>query len=191
MEKDINAKKVIISLIAFIMFWAIITNAWGYSDFIFKNDMHNAGSYIYGYVIRILWVIPAMILIVKYSAKLRFDKAELFSCPKISKELIIVLVLSMSYVLISMFVVHRGFHFNNKALLWLVVKYLEVGFVEEIVFRGWGYNALLKYTSHIKAASITTVLFVILHWPAYFIKFYRFGIFDLAGIIGQTFCEGQ
>lgn len=54
------------------------------------------------------------------------------------------------------------------------------------MFRGWGYNALLKYSSHIKAASITTALFVILHWPAYFIKFYRFGIFDFAGIIGQS-----
>ncbi len=145
------------------------------------------GSYIYGYVSRILWVIPAIILIVKYSVKLSFDKTELFSCPKFVKELMIVLVLSVSYVLISMLVVHKGFHFNNGDLLWLVViRYLEVGFVEETVFRGWGYNALAKHTSHIKAASIMTALFVILHWPAYFIKFYRFGIFDFAGMIGQS-----
>lgn len=69
MKKDINSKKIIISLIIFIMYWTIITDAWGYSDFIFKNNAYNVGKYVYGYVSRILWVMPAIFLIVKYSEK--------------------------------------------------------------------------------------------------------------------------
>lgn len=187
MKKDINSKKIIISLIIFIMYWTIITDAWGYSDFIFKNNAYNVGKYVYGYVSRILWVMPAIFLIVKYSENLCFDKAKLFSYPKFDKSFITILILSMGYVLVSMFFVHKGFFFDDNDILGLVIiKYLIVGFVEEIVFRGWGYNALVKNTTHIKAAAITTVLFMILHWPAYFIKLFRFGTFDFAAIIGQS-----
>lgn len=138
-------RKLFFSLILFIVFWTIITDAWGYSDFIFNNSTNNIGVYIYGYVCRILWVIPAIILI------------------------------------------HKGFFFNDSEILGLVIiKFMLVAFVEEMVFRGWGYNALVKNTTHIKATFITTILFVILHWPAYFIKLFRFGFFDFAGIIGQS-----
>ena len=169
------------------MYWAIITDAWGYSDFIFKNNAYNIGKYIYGYVTRILWVIPAILLIVKHGENLSIDRIKLFSSPKINKSLISVLVLSIGYVFVSMILVHKGFFLNRNDILFLVIiKFLVVGFVEETVFRGWGYNALIQKMSHIKATSITTALFVILHWPAYFIKFARLGTFDFAGMIGQS-----
>ncbi len=60
MEREISSKKIVFSLILFIVFWTIITDAWGYSDFIFKNSTNNIGVYIYGYVSRMLWVIPAV-----------------------------------------------------------------------------------------------------------------------------------
>lgn len=61
-----------------------------------------------------------------------------------------------------------------------------MGFVEETVFRGWGYNSLIPVVSYKKAAVLSTVFFILLHWSAYFIKLYRFGVFDFAGIIGQS-----
>ena len=187
MERDIGSKKIVFSLVLFIMFWTIITDAWGYSDFIFNKGINNIGVYIYGYVSRILWVIPAIFLIVKYSYNLSIDKTRLLSYPKFDKTLVAVLMLSMCYVIVSMFLIHKGFFFNDSEILGLVIiKFVLVGFVEEMVFRGWGYNALVKNTTHIKATFITTILFVILHWPAYFIKLFRFGFFDFAGIIGQS-----
>ena len=187
MERDISSKKIVFSLILFIVFWTIITDAWGYSDFIFKNSTNNIGVYIYGYVSRILWVIPAIFLIVKYRGNLSIDKTKLLSYPRFDKTLVTVLMSSMCYVIVSMFLVHKGFFFNDSEILGLVIiKFMLVGFVEEMVFRGWGYNALVKNTTHIKATLITTILFIILHWPAYFIKLFRFGFFDFAGIIGQS-----
>lgn len=49
-DKKLNAKKIILTLISFIVFWAMITDAWGYSNFIFNN---NIGTYIYGYISRL------------------------------------------------------------------------------------------------------------------------------------------
>ena len=82
---------------------------------------------------------------------------------------------------------HKGFWFNSQVNPLLeVVKFATVGFVEETVFRGWGYNALARILSDRKAVIISTILFVLLHWPAYFVKLYRFGTFDFAAMLSQS-----
>ncbi len=184
MSKALNAKKIILTLIGFIVFWAIITDTWGYSNLIF-ND--NIGSYIYGYISRFIWMLPAIILIIIYNNKLNFKKSELFSRPIFNKSLILTIIISLVYIITMMIITHKGFWFNSEIILWLVViKYIIVGFVEEVVFRGWGYNSLSNIISHKKAMIITTILFILLHIPAYFIKLLRFGTFDFIGMIGQT-----
>ncbi len=185
MKKELSIKKIILTLIAFITLWAIITNAWGYSDYIFKDN--NTGTYIYGYISRVIWVLPAIFLIINYSDKLKYNKKQLFSWPKFNKSLNLVLLISLTYVMIGMLLNHKGFWFNSEVILSLVfIKYMIVGIVEEVVFRGWGYNSLANIVSHKKATIITTILFILLHWAAYLIKFLRLGTFDLTGIITQS-----
>ena len=187
MKKELDLKKIILTLIGFIVLWAIVSNAWGYSDYLLKNDTYNIGMYVYGYISRFIWVIPAILLIIKYSNNLYFKAKELFAPPKFNKTLLLVIAISLIYIAISMLIIHNGFHFNSNVNLGLVLlKYIIVGFVEETVFRGWGYNSLAKILSHRKATIITTIFFIILHWPSYFIKMFRFGVFDFAGIIVQS-----
>lgn len=183
MEKELDLKKIVLTFIGFIVFWAIITDAWGYSNYFFYN---NIGTYIYGYISRFIWVIPAILLIFKYNNNLKYDKKELFSRPKFNKSLIFVITISLIYIAIGMLINHKGLWFNSKIVLSLtIIKYAIVGFVEEIVFRGWGYNSLTNILSYKKATVITTILFILIHIPSYFIKFFRFGAFDFIGMIGQ------
>ena len=143
MKKELNSKYIVLTLIGFIILWSIITNAWGYSDYIFENDYSTIGLYIYGYISRLIWVLPAIFLIIRYNNKLKFKKKELFSRPIFNKPLIITITISLVYIVIMMIINHKGFWFNSEIIVWLVViKYVIVGFVEEIVFRGWGYNSL-------------------------------------------------
>ena len=187
MKKQLNCKNIIFTLLGFVIFWAVVTDAWGYSDWIFRDDLHNIGTYIYGYFSRCIWVIPAILLIIKYNDQLKFKKGKLYKHLKFNKSLMIVVAISLVYAVVLMLIEHNGFWFNSNTFLGLViVKYTVVGFVEETVFRGWGYNSLGKIVSHKKAALISTVFFVLLHWPAYFIKLYRFGSFDFIGLIGQS-----
>lgn len=187
MEKELDQKRIIITLISFIIFWSIITDAWGYSDFIFENASYDTGKYVYGYISRFVWVTPAVLLIRKYNNQLKINKKELFSLPKGNRSLLLVVTISIIYTMIGMLINHKGFWFNSELNLWLVcIKYMIVGFVEETAFRGWGYNSLANMMSHRKATIITTILFMILHYPAYLIKFLRFGVFDLTGIITQS-----
>ena len=187
MKKELNYKYIVLTLVGFIILWSIITNAWGYSDYIFKNDFSGIGSYFYGYISRFIWVLPAILLIIRHSNELKIKKNELFSQPKFNKSLISAIIISSAYVVIMMLLNHKGLWFNNEIILWLtVIQYISVGFVEEVVFRGWGYNSLSNIMSHKKATLITTLLFILLHYPSYFIKLLRFGTFDFMGIIGQS-----
>lgn len=79
MKKEINSKFIVLTLIGFIILWSIITNAWAYSDYIFLNELSNISSYLYGYISRFIWVIPAIFLIIRYSNNLKFNKNSLFS----------------------------------------------------------------------------------------------------------------
>ncbi len=49
MKKEIAPWSVVISLLAFILFWTVVTDAWGYSSYLFPSDN---GTYFYGYVSR-------------------------------------------------------------------------------------------------------------------------------------------
>lgn len=187
MKKELNSKCIVLTLVGFIILWSIITNAWGYSDYIFKNNFSGIGSYLYGYVSRFIWVLPAILLIIRYSNELKIKENELFSRPKFNKSLILTVTISAVYIVIMMLLNHKGFWFNREIILWLtVIQYISVGFVEEVVFRGWGYNSLSNIMPHKKATIITTILFIIVHYPSYFIKLLRFGTFDFVGIIGQS-----
>lgn len=183
-NKELNTKKIILTLIGFIVFWTIITDAWGYSNYFFNN---NIGTYIYGYLCRVIWVIPAMFLIIRYNNKLKFKKNELFSRLVFNKSMVLTLTITLFFIVAMMIISHRGFWFNSEVIFPLtVIRYIIGGFVEEIVFRGWGYNSLSNVMSHKKAVIISTFFFIILHFPAYFVKLFRFGTFDYMGIIGQS-----
>ncbi len=185
MKKEITPRGVVISLLGFILLWTVMTDAWGYSSYLFPSDN---GTFFYGYISRFVWVLPAIFLIVTKDKCLMLHRKELFSRPRFNRQFVFVLSAVLLYCLISMLVVHKGLWINREVPFGLtVIKYFVVGCVEEIVFRGWGYNALAKTMPNRTAVAISTLLFVLLHWPAFFIKLFRFGTFDCAGLLVQSF----
>ena len=70
-----------------IIFWTIVTDAWGYSGYIFRNDSYSLGTYIYACFSRCIWVIPAILLIIRHSDKLEIHKHELYQPPRFDNAL--------------------------------------------------------------------------------------------------------
>lgn len=185
MKRGITLLDVVISLLGFILLWTVVTDAWGYSSCLFLSDN---GSYFYGYISRLVWVLPAIFLIITKDDCLMLHRKELLSRPRINRQFMVVFLAILLYCFISMLAVHKGLWINRTIPFWLVVmKYFLVGCVEETVFRGWGYNALAKVMTNRKAVAISALLFMLLHWPAYFIRLFRFGTFDCAGLLMQSF----
>lgn len=184
MKREITPHGVVISLLGFILLWTVVTDAWGYSAYLFLSDN---GTYFYGYISRFVWVLPAIFLIITKNECLMLHRKELFSRPRLDRPFVVVLSAILLYCLISMLTAHNGPWINREVPFWLtIMRYFVVGCVEETVFRGWGYNALAKVLSNGKAVAISTLLFVLLHWPAYFIELLRFGTFDYTMYLMQS-----
>lgn len=185
MKREITPQGVIVSLLGFIFLWTAVTDAWGYSSYLFPSDN---GSYFYGYISRLVWVLPAIFLIITKDDCLMLHRKELFSRPRLNFQFMVVFLAILLYCFISMLAVHKGLWMNWAIPVCLVVtKYFFVGYVEETVFRGWGYNALARVMTNRKAVAISALLFMLFHWPAYFIKLFRFGMFDCVGLLIQSF----
>ena len=181
MKKHPDVKGILMSLAGFVLLWAVVTNAWGYSAFL------PVGSYTYAFISRVIWAAPAVWLIFRYTDYLTFSRRMLFSRPAGNRTVAVTLAASLVVALFSMFLSHGGFWLNPAVSIPTeILKLIMVGLVEETVFRGWGYNALAAVTSDRKAVLYSTVFFVLLHWPAYFIRLFRFGTMDAPALLGQS-----
>ena len=193
-KKQPSVRFILLTLAGSVLFWAILSDAWGYSALL---PIRN-GTYLYGYVSRIVWVIPAVCLIVRFRNALPFGGKELLSPPVLNRSFLIVLAASALIAVGGMLIRHGGFRLNPDIdPLPECIKLIIVGIVEETVFRVWGYNALTKRTTDRNALILSTLFFILVHWPSYFIKLYRFGTFDpvdfltqslTAAIWGAVFC---
>lgn len=136
MKKQLSVRTILLSLLGLILLWAVLTDAWGYSALFLPFD---SGSYLYAYLSRLVWAVPAMALIIRYSASLKISKGELFSRPRFDRSLIIVLFLSAAYVAMAMLLVHRGCWFNrevNPLLEEVLPKVVRRGFIKADEGRG-------------------------------------------------------
>lgn len=176
----------ICSMIGFVVLWAIVTDAWNYSVILFPAHMLNVCKYLYGYFSRIIWMLPAFILIYRFDKNLFWSRKQLFSKPKAEPVFIVFMVATTIYSLTMMAINYNSWHVTRESLLLLTFKLLIVGIGEEIVFRGWGYNLLKKVHSDIISLILSTSAFVVLHWPAYFIKLYLQGQFNWSGFVLQS-----
>lgn len=176
----------IFSLLGSIVLWAVLTDAWGHSARIFPEQLGKTGRYQYGYLSRILWMSPALLLIFRYDECLFWNRKRLFSRPRAEPVFVIFLALTTVYALAAMAVKYRSWHITDEDLPLLTVKLLIVAIGEEIVFRGWGYGLLKKVHSDAAALLLSASLFMGLHWPAYFVKLYLYGWFDWPGFVSQS-----
>ena len=176
----------LLSMVGFIVLWAIVTDAWNYSACLFPADRYRFGKYLYAYFSRILWMLPACLLTYRFDRSLTWGRKQLFSMPKAEPVFLAFLALTTAYALAAMAVNYGSWHMTREPLLLLTIKLLLVGIGEEAVFRGWGYNLLRKVRSDKAALISSAFLFAALHWPAYFIKLLLYGQFDWMGILTQS-----
>ena len=161
-KKSLSFHAILLSLFGFVLLWAAVSDAWGYSSHLPLRH----GQYLYAYLSRLIWVAPAVWLIVRNGAHLRFPKETLFSRPARDTFFILVLAASLLLPLGEMLVVHGGLWLGPSVVPPLeILKFVMVGFVEETVFRGWGYNALSAVATDRKATLYSTVFFVPLGSP--------------------------
>lgn len=184
--QKLSLRKVIISLLMFILLWTVVTNAWNYTELLFGAQRGSLVNYIYDFISRFVWAVPAIILLKLYAKNIPTTWKQLFTNKLHMKSFIVAVTIILIYTVAAMFVNHGGFWVNPTFSFFKhFPTFVMVAFVEELVYRGWGLNALSAFVSERKANIISTIFFVLLHLPAYFIKFYLTGTFLIAAVAAQ------
>ncbi len=186
MIKELTLSKVIISLIFTILLWTAVTNAWGYTGLLFNAESGSLTNRVYDFCSRFIWALPAIALLKRYKSDVPVTLTALFKNKPNAKVLIITVAFMVLYNVGAMFVNHGGLWINpGFDLASLFITFSMVAFAEELVYRGWGLNALSAFMSGRKANIIASAFFVLLHLPAYIIKFFLAGTFPLASVAAQ------
>ena len=169
------------------LLWAVLTNAWGYSGLLFQSLPAGWDGYLYGDLSRLVWAAPFLVLCLRNPGPLQVKGTELFRWRLHPRSFFPVMAALTLYSLAGMYANHGGFWLNPKLLLAQELpKFLIVGFAEELVYRGWGMNALAPKVGARRANVLAALYFVALHIPSYFIHWYLDGTFALAAMLTQA-----
>lgn len=99
----------------------------------------------------------------------------------------IVLAAGTLCVFARMYLDHGGVWINpDLRISQMLLRYIVVGFAEEMVYRGWGINAFGVHMNPQKANVIASLYFAALHVPAYLIQWHQNGAFDLSAMLFQV-----
>lgn len=129
---------------------------------------------------------PFLMLIVRDKYKGIILPKELFGLHCNWKSFWVVFILSTIYVFCRMFITYGSFWMNpNIIVLQVLFDFLIVGFVEELVYRGFGLNILSKFTGAKTATVVQSLFFAAVHIPAYFIHWYCDGTFRFTEMLMQ------
>lgn len=52
-------------LILSVLFWAVLSDTWGYSERFFSGLSKDWNPYLYAYISRLIWVLPFLLLVLK------------------------------------------------------------------------------------------------------------------------------
>lgn len=182
-----NKMFVYVFLIVSVLLWTAVSDAWGYSEHLPTSLPNNWNWYVYGYISRLVWAMPFAFLIARDKHKGVISPKEVFGFHFHWTSFLTVLALSTIYVLCGMLFIHGSLWINPDFIfLQELSRFLVVGFVEELVYRGFGLNMLSNFSSEKTANIVSSLFFAAVHIPAYFIHWYYDGMFLLTEMITQV-----
>ncbi len=181
-----NKRSVYAFLTLSVLFWAVLCDAWGYSKHLPISLPNDWNWYVYGVISRMIWVMPFILLVVRGKYQGLVLPKELFGFHFHWKSFLTVLALSTIYVLCAMLFTHGSLWRNPDFVLGQdLLRFSVVGFVEELVYRGFGLNMLSVSSSRRTAYVISSLFFAAVHIPAYFIRWFCGGPFLFTEMITQ------
>ncbi len=174
-------------LILSVLLWAALSDAWGYSERFLTGIPDAWRKYLYAYLSRLIWVLPFLLSVLTQNQEGTLPPKQLFGFHFHWQSFWLSLAVSTLYILCGMFLTHGGWWIHpTLPPAREMGKLLIVGFVEELVYRGFALNRLSAFMSGRRANLVSSVFFAALHVPAYFIHWYRGAPFSGAAMLTQV-----
>ena len=175
-----------LSFIVLAVCFAVFGTLWCVRELVLRDwllsNFGETGQELIGETLKvIIWTCPAIYLIARYKDAMLIGLREMFLTRVKWLRFLPVFAVFALYIIVGAYL-HNGeikIHPNFKPLS-LVGAVLFVGITEEVVFRGFLLNALLKKTNQWAAISVTALLFLVIHFP----------IWISTGVFAETILSG-
>lgn len=163
-QNSVSNKVIVIYLVIFYIWWTIEELAyWSYTSNTLAQVLLSSSVKL------LTWSIPAFILIKKYSHQLKIGYPQLFKNRFKPSPYLVGIFIMVTYLAIILYFENGCFKINpNFRASDFIDKFLVVGITEELVFRGWLLNALLKKMSTWLALIVNNLLFLCIHLPIWY-----------------------
>lgn len=183
-SKQLNFKNVMFSMAVIMLVWAVVWYPFYY--FIFPKDLSTTMSDLISISCQYLRLLPAVLFFIYYKDSIKTNLKEIFSLKFNYKWFFIVLLFCIAYpCAVSYFTNGKIYSNPPERVLYEVVLWLSLGLCQELVFRGWCYNAFKEVTSRRNAVIISSAFFSVSHWFAHFFMLFD-NKFNLANFISVT-----
>ncbi len=183
-SKKLNFKNVMFSMGIIMLAWAVFWYPFEY--FVFPENLSPQISCLLAISREYLRMLPAALFFIYYRNSMKTNLKEVISFKFNYKWLLIILLICVAYIsAYSYFTNGKIFSMIQKVGLYDVFFWFSLGLCQELVFRGWSFNAFKEVTSQRNAVILSSAFFSASHWFAHFFMIFN-GNFNLVSFTSVT-----
>lgn len=182
-SKKLSFKRVMLSMGIIMLIWGFW---YPFYYFVFPENLSQNLKNLISISREYIRMLPAICFLIYYKNSLKTNLKEMFSIKFNYKWFLISLSIILVYMCTSSYFINGKVYFSPQKMLFFdVINWLSLGLCQELVFRGWSFNAFKSVTSQKNAVILSSAFFSASHWFAHFFRFYS-GNFNLPEFIHVT-----
>ncbi len=135
------------------------------------------------YIKIVFWLLPAIVIHFRFSDNMFIKKEEMYLLRKNCWIFVPIMLLFTIYIFISEYLTNSKITISESFGINTVVEVLSIAIGEEMVFRGLFLNAILNDKKKYLAVFINSLMFLIIHFPAWIQGDIFISVFTSGGFI--------
>ena len=135
------------------------------------------------YIKIVFWLLPAIVIHFRFSDNMFIKKEEMYLLRKNCWIFVPIMLLFTIYIFISEYLTNGKITISESFGINTVVEVLSIAIGEEMVFRGLFLNAILNDKKKYLAVFINSLMFLIIHFPAWIQGDIFISVFTSGGFI--------
>ena len=135
------------------------------------------------YIKLVFWLLPAIVIHFRFSDPMFIKKEEMYLLRKNCWIFVPIMLLFTIYIFISEYLTNGKITISDSFGINTVVEVLSIAIGEEMVFRGLFLNAILNDKKKYLAVFINSLMFLIIHFPAWIQGDIFISVFTSGGFI--------
>ncbi len=135
------------------------------------------------YIKLVFWLLPAIVIHFRFSDNMFIKKEEMYLLRKNCWIFVPIMLLFTIYIFISEYLTNGKITISESFGINTVVEVLSIAIGEEMVFRGLFLNAILNDNKKYLAVFINSLMFLVIHFPAWIQGDIFISVFTSGGFI--------